>query len=66
MKRLLVVLVLAGSIVTAPARAEQLPLASMFEEAAHTWGVPAALTQAIAHVESGLSPWALNIEGRGY
>lgn len=66
MKRLLVVLVLAGSIVTAPAWAEQLPLASMFEEAANTWGVPAAWTQAIARVESGLSPWALNIEGRGY
>lgn len=66
MKRLLVVLVLVGSIVTTPARAEQLPLASMFEEAAHTWGVPAALTQAIARVESGLSPWTLNIEGRGY
>lgn len=66
MKRLLVVLVLAGSIVTAPARAEQIPLASMFEEASHTWGVPAAWTQAIAHVESGLSPWALNIEGRRY
>lgn len=65
MKRLLVVLVLAGSIVTAPARAEQLPLASMFEEAARTWGVPAEWTQAIAHVESGLSPWALNIEGKG-
>lgn len=66
MKRLLVVLVLAGSIVTAPARAEQLPLASMFEEAARTWGVPAEWTQAIAYVESGLSPWALNIEGKGY
>jgi soluble lytic murein transglycosylase-like protein len=65
-KRLLVVLVLAGSIVTAPARAEKLPLASMFEEAAHIWEVPAALTQAIARVESGLSPWALNIEGKGY
>ena len=66
MKRLLVVLVLAGSIATASVRAEQLPLASMFEEAAHTWGVPAAWTQAIAHVESGLSPWVLNIEGKGY
>ena len=66
MKRLLVVIVLAGSIVTAPARAEQLPLSSMFEEAAHTLGVPAEWTQAIAHVVSGLSPWALNIEGRGY
>ena len=65
MKRLLVVLVLAGSIVTAPARAEQIHLAPMFQEAARTWGVPAEWTQAIAHVESGLSPWALNIEGKG-
>ena len=66
MKQLLVALVLAGSVVTAPARAEQLPLVPMFAEAAHAWGVPAAWTQAIAHVESGLSPWALNIEGKGY
>ena len=66
MKQLLVALVLAGSLVAAPARAEQIPLVSMFVEAAHTWGVPAAWTQAIAHVESGLSPWALNIEGKGY
>jgi len=65
-KRLLVALVLAGSVVTAPARAEQIPFAPMFKEAAHAWGVPAAWTQAIAHVESGLSPWALNIEGKGY
>lgn len=66
MKRLLVALVLAGSVATAPARAEQISLAPMFEDAAHAWGVPAALTQAIARVESGLSPWVLNIEGRGY
>ena len=67
MKRMLVALVLAGSVVAPPARAEQaLPLVSMFVEAAHAWGVPAAWTQAIAHVESGLSPWALNIEGKGY
>ena len=35
----------------------------MFQEAAQTWGVPVAVTKAIATVESGLSPWALNIEG---
>lgn len=67
MKGLLLALALAGSVVTVPARAEHaLPLDPMFEEAAHTWGVPAAWTQAIAYVESGLSPWALNIEGKGY
>jgi len=38
----------------------------MFQEAAQTWGVPVALTRAIARVESGFSPWAINIEGRGY
>jgi soluble lytic murein transglycosylase-like protein len=65
-KRLLVALVLARSVTTAPAWAEQIPLVPMFVEAAHAWGVPAAWTQAIAHVESGLSPWALNIEGKGY
>lgn len=46
--------------------AEQLSLTPMFQEAAQTWGVPVALTRAIARVESGFSPWALNIEGRGY
>ena len=67
MKGLLLALALAGSIVTVPARAEHaLPLAPRFEEAAHAWDVPASWTQAIAHVESGLSPWALNIEGKGY
>jgi len=49
-----------------PLRAQQIPLAPMFRDASQTWGVPIALTQAIARVESGLSPWALNIEGRSY
>lgn len=49
-----------------PLLAEQLFLAPMFQEAAQTWAVPTAWTQAIARVESGLNPWALNIEGRGY
>ena len=46
--------------------AEQLSLTPMFQEAAQTWGVPVALTRAIARVESGFSPWAINIEGRSY
>lgn len=46
--------------------ADQLSLTPMFKEAARTWEVPAALTQAIARVESGLSPWTINIEGQGY
>ena len=51
---------------SAPSVAETVPLTPMFQEAEQTWGVPAALTQAIARVESGLSPWTLNIEGQGY
>jgi len=50
-----------GSLLAQPS-----PLAPMFQDAAQTWGVPMALTQAIARVESGLSPWALNIAGRGF
>lgn len=38
---------------------------ALFREAAATVGVPMALTQAIAGVESGGSPWALNVAGRG-
>lgn len=37
-----------------------------FQNAAVTVGVPVALTQAIAGVESGGSPWALNVAGRGH
>ena len=37
-----------------------------FQNAAATVGVPVALTQAIAGVESGGSPWALNVAGRGH
>ena len=39
---------------------------ALFREAAATVGVPMALTQAIAGVESGGSPWALNVAGRGH
>lgn len=39
---------------------------AIFREAAATVGVPVALTQAIAGVESGGSPWALNVAGRGH
>ena len=42
------------------------PLAPMFDAAAAAVDVPADVTRAIAHVESGGSPWALNIEGRSY
>ena len=57
---------IAVMLFSTPAVAETISLTPMFQEAAETWGVPTALTQAIARVESGLSPWALNIEGKGY
>jgi hypothetical protein len=67
MKRWLVALVLVGSVATGQAWAEKpTPMTSMFEEAANAWNVPAEWTQAIAQVESGFSPWSLNIEGKGY
>lgn len=37
-----------------------------FQAAASEVNVPAELTQAIARVESGGSPYALNVEGKGY
>ena len=40
--------------------------ASFFEAAAREVDVPPELTQAIARVESGGTPYALNVEGRGY
>ncbi|TKB23169.1 lytic transglycosylase domain-containing protein [Desulfopila sp. IMCC35006] len=67
MKRWLVPLVLVGSVATGQAwAAKPTPMASMFQEAANAWNVPVEWTQAIAHVESGFSPWSLNIEGKGY
>jgi soluble lytic murein transglycosylase-like protein len=43
-----------------------LSLDPMFREAAQVADVPATLTRAIAKVESGLNPWALNIEGKSF
>ena len=40
--------------------------ASFFEAAAQEVDVPPELTRAIARVESGGTPYALNVEGRGY
>ncbi|MDD2464478.1 MAG: lytic transglycosylase domain-containing protein [Desulfobulbus sp.] len=67
MRLKILVLFFLGTVVAESAHAEQvLPMASMFEEAAQFWGVPVVWTQAIANVESGSSPWSLNIEGKGY
>ena len=45
---------------------EEASQASFFEAAAREVDVPPELTQAIARVESGGTPYALNVEGRGY
>lgn len=37
-----------------------------FIEACELWHVPQRLARAIAGVESGLHPWAVNVEGEGY
>ena len=56
-----------GSSATAPAtQAAVVDHARLFEAAAQEVDVPPELTQAIARVESGGTPYALNIEGRGY
>lgn len=56
-----------GSPAAAPAaQAAAHDHARLFEAAAQEVDVPPELTQAIARVESGGTPYALNIEGRGY
>lgn len=65
-RKVLALLVLGGAVVSS-VHAEQLShMDPLFHEAAQYWGVPVAWTQAIADVESGHNPWALNIEGKGY
>ena len=65
-RKVLALLVLGGAVVSS-VNAEQIsPMGPFFQEAAQFWGVPVAWTQAIADVESGHNPWALNIEGKGY
>ena len=65
-RKVLALLVLVGAVVSS-VHAEQIsPMEPLFQEAARFWGVPVAWTQAIADVESGHNPWALNIEGKGY
>jgi soluble lytic murein transglycosylase-like protein len=56
--------VLVSFICWHPASAENLP--PLFLQAATAHDVPLEWTQAIARVESGGSPFALNIEGKGY
>lgn len=38
----------------------------LFTEACGLWGTPPTLAMAIARVESGMRPWAVNIQGRSY
>jgi len=60
-------LLILGVAVVSSVHADQIsPMGPLFQEAAQYWGVPVAWTQAIADVESGHNPWALNIEGKVY
>jgi len=57
------------TIIVQPTQAFSLPpiaLEPLFQKAAEAANVPVELAQAIAKVESGLNPWALNIEGKSY
>jgi len=66
MKKLLITIFLIGSACSQACGDQTISLAPMFVETANALNVPASVTQAIARVESSGSPWALNIEGRGY
>ena len=58
--------VIAPLLILASTSHAHLSLDPMFRAAAQAADVPATLTRAIAKVESGLNPWALNIEGKSY
>jgi soluble lytic murein transglycosylase-like protein len=53
-----------STIIVSSTQASTPSLDSLFQKEANN--VPAQLTRAIAQVESGLHPWALNIAGKGY
>lgn len=41
-------------------------MAGHFVSACEMWGTPPSLAMAIAKVESGMQPWAVNIQGKSY
>lgn len=51
---------------TPSAASQDKDLTNLFESASRSVGVPYDVIVAIAKVESGFNPWALNIEGRSY
>jgi soluble lytic murein transglycosylase-like protein len=55
--------VLAAARPTEPLAA---PLAALFAASASEFGLSETLLMAIAQVESGLNPWAVNVAGRSY
>lgn len=59
-------LLLAFFLLTRPGLAQAGELDDYFVEACALWHVPQRLARAIAHVESGGHPWAVNVEGRGF
>lgn len=62
-----IIILLCCSGIVAPAyAAEPSALDAHFERASEQWGVPRALVRAVAHTESDLHPWTVNIAGRSY
>lgn len=51
---------------TPPAQAETEDHRVPIIQAARHWQIPARLDLAVARVESGLNPWAVNVAGRGF
>ena len=65
MMKLLAIL-LVFSLWSQPLSAARESFDAFFAEPAAEFGLPEGLLAAIARVESGLNPWAINIAGRGY
>ncbi|MDL2226628.1 lytic transglycosylase domain-containing protein [Deltaproteobacteria bacterium OttesenSCG-928-M10] len=65
-KAIVIFLLFFGGISIGPPLAAQMPVLELFEAPALELGVSRELTVAIAGVESGLSPWVLNIEGQPF
>lgn len=65
MKAFVLPIILASFFLWCPAAPAE-PLPPLFLQAAQAHNVPLDWTQAIARVESGWSPFVLNIEGKGY
>ncbi len=58
-----IVIIITLSLLSPPSA---LALEGLMQEAAQRWNVPQKLIHAIASHESGLNPWAVNVQGKGY